>query len=381
MKVLHVTPSYYPATRWGGPIFSTKAICDGIASDPEIELTVLTTDAAGRKIRDRLSVNEREVFLPQGYVVKYVRRRAGHSIAPGMIWHLLREVYAADIIHLTAVYSFPTLPTLLLARLFKKPLVWSPRGALQATAEWKGARNVWLKTRFEGLVQFVRPHRRIVLHTTAPKEAELSVAKLAGLDAVVIPNSVPMPKKSALKRHSNGTIKLLFIGRIHKVKGLERLLSAFEKLPENFTLDIYGEGESPYAKALTSRIGLISDRIVFHGHVDGQRKSAAFYGSDIFILPSYSENFGMSVAEALAHGVPVITTTATPWTNLDREGCGRCIDLASIDLAAAIIDLSRQDLAEMGRRGRAWMEREFSHASATKAFLNLYHRLTADCEA
>jgi glycosyltransferase involved in cell wall biosynthesis len=106
--------------------------------------------------------------------------------------------------------------------------------------------------------------------------------------------------------------------------------------------------------------------------VDGAEKAAAFARADLFVLPSHSENFGIVVAEALAHGVPVLTTHATPWQDLNRHGCGRCIDLPRTDLAAEIAALAAGDLAAMGARGRSWVRRDFSTAAMVDAFADLY---------
>ena len=118
-----------------------------------------------------------------------------------------------------------------------------------------------------------------------------------------------------------------------------------------------------------------SPRITLHGHADDAAKSRAFAQADLFVLPSYSENFGIAVAEALAHGVPVLTTTRTPWQGVAARACGRCIDLARDDLAAEIQALLAMDLPAMGAKGRAWMQQDFSQQTMTRRFVKLY----ADC--
>ena len=89
MKILHLVPTFYPATYWGGPIWSTKAICDGIAALDDAEVRVLTSDAAGPAIADRV------VPVPLGYPVHYARRVAGHHVqafvSHGPVPHILLQ--------------------------------------------------------------------------------------------------------------------------------------------------------------------------------------------------------------------------------------------------------------------------------------------------
>lgn len=366
MKVLHVTPSFYPATYWGGPIWSTKAICDGIAARPDFDLRVLTTDAAGPDLAERVEPGA----LP--YPVHYARRIAGHSIAPGLLRQLPQAIAWSDIVHLTAAYSFPTLPTLVLANLAGRPVVWSPRGALQATVDWSDAPNKLRKRMFERVANLLRPGST-TLHVTAEAEATQSISRLSHIDTALIPNCVDIPK-TIHRRPADGQLRLLYLGRLHPKKGIDHLIEAMKKLPANTHLDIYGTGDADYVDHLIHQT-ISVPHIQLHGHVEGARKAQAFANADLFVLPSHSENFGIAVAEALAHGVPVLTTTGTPWAGLDRQGCGRCISLVQHDLATAILDLAAGDLPVMGAKGRSWMRRDFSTAAMINQFAALYHNM------
>ncbi|MBE0412436.1 glycosyltransferase [Yoonia sp.] len=366
MNILHVSPSFYPATAWGGPIFSTKTICDGIAARPDMALRVLTTDAASPTGPGRVTP------VPLPYPVHFARRVAGGSIAPGLFARLPQAIAWADVVHLTATYSFPTLPVLALARIIGRPLVWSPRGALQATQTWDAAPRKAMKRRFETLAQIIRPDAT-VLHVTAPSEARDSVARLTGIQTACIPNCVTIP--ALMPQVKTGAARLMYIGRLHPKKGLERLFDAMAALPDRVCLDVYGTGDAAYLAGLQAHAVASAGRIRLHGHVDGFAKTAAFARADLCVFPSYSENFGIVVAEALAHGVPVVTTTATPWAALDSMGCGRCVDLDRVSLAQAITVMLQDDLTAMGAAGRAWMARDFSPDAMTDAFAALYHRL------
>lgn len=369
MKILHVVPTFYPATYWGGPIWSTKAICDGIAALPDVTLRVLTGDAAGPAISDRVTP------VPLPYPVHYARRIAGNCIAPGLLARLPAAIAWADVVHLTGTYNMPTLPTFVLARLLGKPVVWSPRGALQATQDWAEAPNKRIKHSFERLAHVLRPDRSI-LHVTAEQEARQSRRRLADMAYVVIPNAVTVPPRQQ-KAPPDGGCRLMFISRLHPKKGIEVLFDAMARLPDRFTLDVYGTGDQTYVAGLQDQAARSAGRIRLHGHVEGAQKTAAFTGADLFVLPSHSENFGIVVAEALAHGVPVLTTTATPWGAVEPHDCGRCVDLAQVDLAHEIASLAACDLPAMGERGRAWMVRDFSPAAMVASFEALYRELAA----
>lgn len=373
MKIAHITPSFYPATAWGGPIASTKAICDGISAWPDMQLRVLTTDAAG----PRLGARVRRVPLPYG--VTYARRIAGHSIAPGLLARLPALIGWADVVHLTGVYSFTTLPALALARALGKPLVWSPRGALQATAQWQGVPNRRAKHLWEHLAQLLRP-AHTVLHTTAPSETAASTARLRGIATVTIPNCVTIPPQRAPRaaRRADVGLRLVYLGRLHPKKGVDLLIDALAHLPCDTRLDIHGTGDAAYVGALMAAGARYGARLRFCGQSDGAAKARAFERADLCVLPSHSENFGIVVAEALAHGVPVLTTTATPWRALDHMGAGACIDLAQGDLAGAITALAQRDLRAMGARGRDWMIRDFSPQAMVADFAQLYRALAAD---
>ncbi|HMO06185.1 MAG TPA: glycosyl transferase family 1, partial [Paracoccaceae bacterium] len=211
LRVLHVTPSYFPATIYGGPIFSTKALFDGLAESGAIALRTLTTDSCGPRPRDRVQVAANPLTFPAGYEVRYCRRVAMASVSPGLLARLPGQIAWADVVHLTATYSFPTPPTLALARLMGKPVVWSPRGGLQATAQWADAPNRGRKMLFERLCQVLRPERT-VLHVTAAMEHHLSRDRLPGIGSAIIPNIIEVPDHLPDRAwRPEGNLRLMFL--------------------------------------------------------------------------------------------------------------------------------------------------------------------------
>ena len=174
---------------------------------------------------------------------------------------------------------------------------------------------------------------------------------------------------------------MLFIGRLHPKKGIENLLQALEILgDESLTLTIYGSGDESYLHSLhqlVHKLG-IEKLVSFQGHVSGERKMKAFIKADVCIVPSFTENFGMVVAEALAHGVPVIASKGTPWEELMRRGCGLWVENTPDSLAQAVTRISEGGLEDMGRKGREWMKEVFSWDSIAHRMMTTYFQLTGE---
>lgn len=168
--------------------------------------------------------------------------------------------------------------------------------------------------------------------------------------------------------------EVLYLGRLHPVKGIEHLLTAWAQVEArhpDWTLRIVGPGESEYLgqlKQITSSLNL--RQVQFAGPLFGLEKKDAYRRASLFVLPTRSENFGMVVAEALAEKTPVICTKGAPWQGLELERCGWWIDHGPNELSAALQSaLSMSDVvrAQMGERGRHWMRRDFGwHAVATR---------------
>jgi glycosyltransferase involved in cell wall biosynthesis len=175
-----------------------------------------------------------------------------------------------------------------------------------------------------------------------------------------------------------GKLRLMFIGRLDRNKGIENLLEGLVQLQSMETvLDIYGSGDSRYSAELAGLVRYLglTDRVTFRGFVEGEAKHDAFLSADICVVPSHSENFAMVVAEALAHGVPVIASKGTPWQAVEEVGCGLWVENAPDSLAAAIMRMRGLPLGEMGERGRAWMQQSYSWDNIAREMNAAYREL------
>lgn len=374
MRVLHITPSFYPAHVYGGPTESVYRLCLYLLRNG-CEVRILTTDANGRdKVLD---VNkEQEVEMANGLRARYCKRLMRHSVSPGLVRLLPSYIRWADVVHLTAVYSFPTIPTLLACKVFGKPVIWSPRGSLQ---RWEGSTRPILKTAWEWICRIVAP-KRFILHVTSEEEAKGSLGIFPAVEAAIIPNGIEIPEKVSCV-NGNGVLRLLYVGRFHPIKGIENLLAACQMLDGSptipWSLTIVGGGDQGYTESLLCRTRelALSKQVQMIGEVVGEAKKGFFEHADIVIVPSHTENFGMVVAEALAHGVPVIAGRGTPWRKLEEIGCGLWVDNDPESLAQAIHTMSKMPLREMGQRGRKWMEEEFAWSRVAQDMSDLYNRL------
>jgi len=375
LKILHVTPSFYPALVYGGPTYSVYALCRSVVNRGH-QVRVLTTDANGPHSVLKVNTGE-DIEVSAKLWVRYCHRVSDVSVSPTLLRLLCSYVSWADVVHLMAVYSFPTIPTMAACRMLGRPLVWSPRGMLQ---RWEGMKRPYLKTLWESVCRITAP-KRIMLHATSEEEAKESAKRLPGVDTVVVPNGVEIPETIS-PPNAQSARRFIYLGRIHPKKGIENLLGAY-KIVEGLlaapsSLVIAGDGDPSYVQTIKHRIQQLSlnGSVRMIGHVTNEAKREFFESADVLIAPSFTENFGLVVAEALAHGVPVIASRGTPWHRIEEIGCGLWVENSPESLAAAMLRLNSMPLRDMGLRGREWMQSEFAWSSLASKMIDVYRNLT-----
>ena len=270
MNILHVIPAFHPAHIYGGPIQSTYELCTHLPLD-FCKVRVLTTDADGAKTLLEVET-EKEIRLAVGVRLRYCKRVMRHSVSPLILRLLPRYILWADVVHLTAVYSFPTIPTLLACKVLRKPVIWSSRGALQ---RWQGSTRPMLKYIWESVCRAAAPSR-LILHTTSEDEARESKMRMPGVETVMIPNGVEIPD-SITHVPANGRIRLLYLGRLHPIKGIENLLAACRILNERGAQRRHAALECDRLGALVGavevhRVAALDDHVVGHGREGSARR-------------------------------------------------------------------------------------------------------------
>ncbi len=304
------------------------------------------------------------------------------------------ESVRPDIVHLHGIWQIPLHRCSVRCRQRKIPYVIAPRGMLEP---WS-LKAKWLKKR---IARFLYQDRDLqhatALHATAESEAE-QFRKLGFTNPVIVsPNGVNVPEKDIERADLSCTDKrrrrLLFVSRMHPKKGVLELVESLGRMDREgrfeveFVYTLNGEAERKYetlVKARVRELGL-EQNFVFTGPLDDEQKWQAYARADAFVLPTYSENFGIVVAEALWAGIPVLTTRGTPWQELETSQCGWWIDLPSRDgrnswpeldeALGKVMALPSEQLIEMGQRGRQLVESEYSWSAAAKTVMRGYEQV------
>ncbi|MBO6702620.1 MAG: glycosyltransferase [Pseudomonadales bacterium] len=306
MKVLQVTPTYLPATRYGGPIFSVHGLCRTLTTSG-CDLEVVTTNVDGNRDSDVPLGTPVEV---DGVRVVYfgsrVLRRLYFSFS--MARYLFKAIQQADVIHVHSLYLWPTLVACTFSRWFGKPYVLAPRGMLVQRLILE--KNSVLKRLWLHLFDYRNIRRAAALHLTSRKEAQEVQAMTRELPPLwIVPNGVEVPSENHWQG-SDSQDNILFIGRINWEKGLGALLDALaDGAPGQLT--IAGNDEEGLKKDLqqSAREQAIENRVKFLDHVSGDEKNSLMNHADLFVLPSPVENFGIAALEAMASGCPTVVTT------------------------------------------------------------------------
>ena len=296
--------------------------------------------------------------------------------SPAMLKNLCLACQEADICHDNSLWMLPNIYPGKAVRRTKCKLVISPRGAL---ATWALKRNRWKKWLAGTLLgQYETLRRADMFHATSQKEYEEIREAGYRQPVAIVPIGIDMHEVKKIKSPRR---KLLFLGRLHPVKAIDRLLNAWAQVADEFPdwdFQIVGP-DCGLGKVLHSMtINQNIPRVVFLKEQNGEAKFQFYAAADLYVLPSFTENFGITVAEALSCSTPVVVSKTTPWNGVLSHNCGWVTDNTTEALTAilrTVLATSRDDLAKLGANGKEWMLTDFSWQEIAHKMIKSYEWL------
>ena len=327
-------------------------------------ISLLTSSSSSVKnfhLDDRVNFIELSVEHPDG--VRCIRRAKVDSALSGV-----NQGNGSDLIHLHGIWLNFSHYVVSWSRRNQQPLVVSPHGMLEPWAlnhkKFKKKLAWWLYQKRD--LTFAK-----AFHACSTQEAEHIRALGFKQPIAVIPNGVLLPQLPSecevreVKKLAGEKKTALFLSRINPKKGLPMLLDVWAKLaPKDWRLVIAGNDDSDHLPVLQRKIQELdlSSSVEIVGPLFGDDKTQAYLNADIFVLPSYSENFGIVVTEALGYQVPVLTTTGCPWEELQTERCGWWVEPTPVGIEKglkAALEVTDEQRSEMGVRGRELVKQKY----------------------
>jgi glycosyltransferase involved in cell wall biosynthesis len=381
LRVLHVTPYFAPAYRYGGPPRSILGLCRALG-DAGVDVEVFTTTANGE---------EPLPPAPHGTVHEGVRVRYFPLAWPRRYWRarglraaLKRAAAHADLVHVHGLWNMTGWAGVAAARAAGIPYLVSPRGMLQPEAR---QRHRELKSLAYWGIERANLRDAVMLHATSALEGrELTQY---GPPVMLIPNGVsPRPATPAAIAAMRARADLrddedvvTFLGRIHPIKRLDLLAEAFAIVHHarpRTRLVIAGPDEGGYRQHVDAMFAPVSAVTRWLGDLDGDQVSALLASTDVLVQCSDSESFGMSVAEALTAGVPVVVTKRSGWAEVDVLGCGFSVAHDPVSIADGILRvLGHADRPALRSRAGAWAQKTFAWDAIGTAMHTAYAQAIA----
>jgi glycosyltransferase involved in cell wall biosynthesis len=378
MNALHVIPALAP--RYGGPSAATLGMCRALEG-AGVRTLIATTDADGSGRLD-VRVGLEETF--NGIPAVFFRRHFGEAFkwSSGIAAWLRRNATRFDVVHVHAVFSHSSIAAGSAAHHAGVPYIVRPLGTLDP---WSVKRKSTRKRLLLGLGGRALVTRAARMHYTSDDEQRLAESVIGGLPpGAVIPVGIDDDYFDISPRRDESAPMVLSLSRLDDKKRIDVLIEAFhhaaaDRGNDAWTLVIAGDGPPALVGHLKSlaRRGAARDRITFTGWVSGADKIELFRRASLFALPSHQENFGISVAEAMASAVPVVVT---PGVNLSRDveqaGAGWVVEEPVTSVAAGLTAAMR-DIAERERRGRQArvLAERFRWKTVGRSLAELYGRV------
>ncbi|MDM8543513.1 glycosyltransferase [Desulfococcaceae bacterium HSG9] len=382
MRILHVIPTYLPAYRYGGPIYSVHGLCKSLVKRGHA-VDVFTTNVDGPYNSD---VPTGVPVLVDGVQVYYFKSEFMRRLyfSPQMAMALFKQVKKYDVIHLHSIYLWPTWAAAKCAIRFNIPYIVSPRGMLIKNLIKN--KNRMIKTSWIRLIERRNLEKAAGIHVTSPLEAdEVRRFNFRLPDITIIPNGFDVEIDRLFEDTDSSKIDdiienmtfILFLGRINWKKGLDRLVQALNYIPSHICLIVTGNDEENYQfviEDLAVKAG-VSERIFFTGAIYGKMKTVLFQKALAMVLPSYSENFGNTVLEAMACGCPVVVTPEVGLSDVvETSGAGWVVDGDPSIFGNALKKLLADKALrfKMGENGKKTVQEQFVWQAVSEQMEKMY---------
>ncbi len=390
LRILQIVPSI--SLVYGGPSQMVLGFSQGLAAQGA-EVTILTTDANGDVDQDPLDVPLNCAIAQDGYQIYYFRcapfRR--YKFSWGLLTWLALNAHEFDIAHIHALFSPVSSLAAAIARAQKLPYVLRPLGTLDP-ADLQKKRH--LKQLYAALLERPNLAGAAALHFTSDQEAKVSerfgvVTRDWVMPLGVVAGDEVSAEAIASVRQRFGVSSdrplILFMSRIDPKKGLDLLLPALEQIHARgsaFHLVLAGANpqDAHYESQIRAQVKAspLADCTTFTGFVSGEAKLALLQAADLFVLPSYYENFGIAVAEAMAAGVPVVISDQVHiWAGIQDSRSGWVVPCAVPALTDAIHEALHHpdDRRQRGANAQAYAKQHFSWEAIARQMLEAYEQV------
>jgi glycosyltransferase involved in cell wall biosynthesis len=383
MRILHVISSVAP--HFGGPSKAVVEMCRELARRGE-DIALYTTNM---ETNGRIAVAwDRALQMADRFEVRYFRLLVPglFGISPELARALRDTIKTYDIVHIHSLYRFPSTAAAFYARRSRVPYIIRPHGTLDP---FIFRRHRALKSIYEALFERRNLEDAAAVHFTSTDEMELAKSSGIKFRGVVIPLGVERDMEGAdrapeelnrLWPRTRGKKTILYFGRLNFKKGLDILARAFGTVArrrDDVHLLIAGPDDEGYGQRVREWLTAekVLDQTTFAGMLAGPAKNSALHGADLFVLPSYSENFGIAVVEAMAAGLPVvISNRVNIWREVAQAGAGLATNCDAQEVADAILKLLEcQTLREAtSSAGRRLVDQRFTWRAAGQKTIEVY---------
>jgi glycosyltransferase involved in cell wall biosynthesis len=395
MKILHVIPSIAPLR--GGP---SQAVLEMVWAlrQQGVDATIVTTNDQGEALLDvalhqwinyPVSAADNDQTVPVCIFPRFsapIDAIQEFTFSFALTTWLFQHIREYDVIHIHAVFSYPSIIAMMLARIFRVPYIIRPLGSL---AHWSLQQGSKKKQLYLRLISRELAETSGIHFTSMQEQQEAASLNLAS-PSFILPHGTTFPAvmpdaKNQLRTWLNlppADPIILFLSRLHPKKGIEVLIQALEHLnkargDQCFQLVIAGSGSSEYEAEIDRCVARAGIQARTHrvGFVSGARKQLLLQGADLFALPSHSENFGIVVLEALGAGLPVLITPEVALADwVQTQQVGWVVPQEAEAIAQALQDFIQSPTVAqvMGERAIQTVRSQFTWQSVIRQLIDRY---------